>query len=314
MKHWIVGLCIAAAVACPLFVLAQGGGSYVGSSSTRRSASEYAGLDFKGPTALPTDAALNYITVEGTVETRIKPESIRVVLAVIAEAEEAAACQQQIAEHMAALKKAWGEQGVAAENIVEDFISVLPVYQWRREQRDGQQMMIQQRKGFRMQSNIHLAVKTEAEAMQAINTSFKHGVTDIVTFDYWSSQIDKQKEIARAAALQQAKKKAELLLGVFEHRPAPMNIQDTTRAIFPTAQYRTFENSVGEEYTRWSSNTPVIRAHKPKMTFIKGVESAADTRPAQMLMEPEIAVVSTVRIYYQAPAAHSRTVSIPHGH
>jgi len=312
VKHFIVGLCVVAAVCFPLLLLAQGGGSYVGSSSSRGGGVN-GGAEFRGPSVLQTDAALNFITVEGTVETRIKPESIRVVMAVIAEADDAAGCQQKIAASITAVKKEWAAQGIEADNIVEDFISVLPVYQWRREQRDGQQMMIQQPKGFRMQSNLHIAVKTEKEAMAAINASFKHGVTDIVTFDYWSPHLDKQKAAARTAALAEAKKKAELLLSVFEHRPAPVNIQDSTRVIFPTSQYKTYQNQVTEEYTRWSSNTPVIRAHRPKMTFIQGVQVAADSRPAKMLMEPEIAVVSTVRIYYQAPAAHSRTVNITHG-
>ncbi len=253
---------------------------------------------------LPPENALNFITIDGTAELRTVPEEIRVVLAITSEAETANECQKQNADLVQAVLKAWTVLNINEKNIVEDFINVLPVYEWRLDERDGKQFRIQQRKGYRMQTNLHVSVKTEKDAMAAIDMAFKEGVTDIVTFDYWSSKLNEQKVKARAAALEAAKEKSETLLAVFAEPPKIINIQERTAVFLPHSLYRTYQNVLEEEveYNASWRDTPAIKAFRPKMTFFQGLQSRSDVRPSRVAMRPEIAVVSSVRLYYQSPA------------
>ncbi len=267
-------------------------------------------LDWSIGPPLDSDSALNFITIDGTAQLRMPPEEIRVVLAITSEAETAAECQQANAERIEAVRAGWKEMEIDEENIVEDFISVLPVYEWRLAERDDQEVRIQQREAYRMQTNLHLAVETEQQAMDAIGRAFQEGVTDIVTFGYWSSHLEEKQVKVRERALEAAKTKAKVLLAVFDEHPPVINVQENTTVFFPHALYQTYEN-VLEERVDWGPrgrDLPTIRAYRPKMTFFNGLDTQADVRPDGLPMRPEIAVVSTVRLYYQSPAEFSRTV------
>ena len=257
------------------------------------------------PAVLQPEFAVNYITIDGTADIRVEPEGIRLVLAITSEAPSAEGCQEKNATQVESVRAAWAGLNIPEENIVEDFINVLPVYEWRLTDRDDQQVRLQVRNGYRMQSNLHLSVKTEKEAMQAINLAFKQGVTDIVTFDYWSSQLDEQKAKARAAAVAAAQEKAKTLLAVFPEPPMVINVQESTAVFLPHSLYRTYENVLEEEVeyipNSWRDR-PAIKAYRPKMTFYQGLQSRSDKRPPGPAMRPEIAVVSTVRIYFQSPS------------
>jgi len=290
----------------PGVVRAQGFGG-AGSFSGSQSRSDDFGSQWSPAMQTPLlqpEVALNYITIEGTADLRVEPEGIRVVLAITSEAPTGDACQDKNAAQVQAVRTAWSELNIPEKDVVEDFINVLPVYEWRLIDRGGQQVRIQQREGYRMQSNLHLSVKTEKDAMQAINLAFKQGVTDIVTFDYWSSQLDKQKIKARAEAVAAAREKAKTLLAVFPDPPKVINIQESTAVFLPHSLYQTYENVLEEEvqYNDAWRQYPAIRAYRPKMTFFQGLNSRSDKRPSGPVMKPEIAVVSTVRIYYQSPA------------
>lgn len=253
---------------------------------------------------LDPETALSFITIQGTAELRVDPQEIRLVLAVISEADSADLCQRQIAERVGKVRAAWKELAIEEDKVVEDFISVLPRYSWNRETRNEQDVLLQERSGYRMQSNLHLSVRTEAEAMQAINAAFANGVSDIVTFDYWSGDLEEQQQKARAAALAAARKKADTLLAVFEEPPPLINIQERTKTFLPHALYQTFENVLEEtaSFPRGWRELPQIRSYRPKMTFFDGLKSDADVRPATASLKPTIAVISTVRLYFQSPA------------
>jgi uncharacterized protein YggE len=253
---------------------------------------------------LPPENALNYITIDGTAEIRVAPGGIRVVLAVTNEAETAQGCHEKNAAQIKSVLSAWAELRIPEENIVEDFINVLPRYEWQLSEREEQRFRIQKRAGYRMQTNLHVSVKTEKDAMSAIQAAFKQGVTDIVTFDYWSSDLDQQKAKARSAAIAAAQEKSKALLAVFADPPKVINIQESTAVFLPHSLYRTYENVLEEEikYNSSWNDLPAIKAYRPKMTFFQGLQGSADVRPAGPAMRPEIAVVSTVRLYYQSPA------------
>jgi uncharacterized protein YggE len=293
----------------PSTICAQGAGGFGGAGNARAGLSEADWEPARELPLLPPENALSFITIDGTADVRVVPEGIRVVLAITTQAETAESCQEKNAAQVQAVRKAWADLQIAPENIVEDFINVLPVYEWRLTDRDEQKFRVQQREGFRMQSNLHVSVETEKDAMAAIQRAFQQGVTEIVTFDYWSSTLDEQQAKARAAAIASAQEKAKTLLAVFADPPKVINIQESTAVYFPNSLYRTYENVLEEQiqYNSTWQNLPAIKAYRPKMTFFQGLLSRSDTRPAKPAMRPEIAVVSTVRIYYQSPA--DKTVS-----
>jgi hypothetical protein len=43
--------------------------------------------------------------------------------------------------------------------------------------------------------------------------------------------------------------------------------------------------------------------HRPRNTYYRGLYMDGDIQASQLAMEPEISVVSTVRLYYESPAA-----------
>ena len=288
-----------------------GGGSY---SSSDRNDHAFSGIWHTGDVAgaLPPDLALRYITVDGTAEIRVRPQEIRLVLAVLAEGETAEQCRSEIARRIEAVRGLWGELDIPAEKIAEDFISVLPRYTWQIEERQGTDFLVQHLDGYRMQTNLHVAVGTEAEAMEAVRQAFARGVSDIITFDYWSGELDEKKREARRSALDAAREKADLLLSEFTDRPPLINVQERTKAFLPHELYRTFEN-VLEEKIEWSggSRNPRVKAYRPKMTFFDGLKSTADVRPGEPALRPAISVVSTVRLYYQSPATNTPPPAVP---
>lgn len=253
---------------------------------------------------LDVESALSIITIEGTSVIRVAPKEIRLVFAVISEATSSDLCQTNNAEQISKVRDSWQKQGIAEENTVEDFISVLPTFSWHREKRDEHEVLLQKRSGFRMQTNLHVAVKTESEAMAAVRSAFANGVSDIVTFDYWSPDLESEQEKARGAAVAAAKKKAEILLMAFDQRPPLINIQEQTKTFLPHSLYRTFQNVLEEtaSYPRAWRDLPQIKSYRPKMTFFDGLKTDADVQPAELSLKPMIEVTSTVRLYYQSPA------------
>ena len=47
----------------------------------------------------------------------------------------------------------------------------------------------------------------------------------------------------------------------------------------------------------------VIRTFRPKNTYDRGLFSNSDIQPAELPMQSEISVVSTVKLFYESPVA-----------
>lgn len=139
------------------------------------------------------EQALKVIQVDGSVEIRVQPEKLRVVLALTSEGETAEECQQKIKTQTTAIREDWLMLGILEQEIVEDFISVLPRYEWTAGKWEEENIRIQAHNGYRMQSNLHVAVNDEASAMRAIDAAFRHGLAEVVTFDYWTADLTEQK-------------------------------------------------------------------------------------------------------------------------
>ena len=257
--------------------------------------------------ALTTEAAQSYIVVEGKSVLSVQPTAIRIVLAITHEAKTSKECKAGVEGKIAELRPLWIQAGLKDENIVEDFISILPQYNFEAKQLGDQRVAMEKRVGFLMQTNIHLAVKDDAEANKVLDLAFENGITDIIGFDYWSEQLDVKKQEVRAKALQVAKEKSKVMLdGLFEKTPRVINVQENTIVVNPTEMYESFANTSSANYQTnyWSRKSiPLVRLARPKNTYYRGNLPNADTQAAKLPMRAELSVVSTVKIYYESPAA-----------
>lgn len=284
----------------PSVTLAQFGGSRAG---VEPNASNVNGL----PT-LSRDVAESFITIDGRAEVRVHPTKIRIVLAVVSEAETAEECSLKVNGTIKLLKRAWSQIGIAPESIVEDFIAMLPVYEWKLVEKDAKEIGMEKKAGYRMQTNVHLSVPNDANAARPLTVAFEQGVTDIIAFDYWSEELDEFKTKAREQAIKAARSKADQLLGsLFDAVPPAINIQEQTTVRYPDSLYHSFVNVADNEITHaWRSDIAFIRANRPRNTYYRGLQADADVQARELPMRPEISVVSSVRIYYQSPAANQK--------
>ncbi len=196
----VVGCCLASV--CVAWAMAQSSGSRGGMNAQ--------GAPVLGE--LSPNVVKDYITIEGVAEVRVEPTEIRVVLAVTGEGETAQQCQTTVDGIISQAHADWLAMGMDEQQIVVDFIALLPRYKWELEKQEGVDVAVESKSGYRMQTNIHLAAKTEAEAQAAIAVAFQHGVTDIIAFDYWSSELDEIKLAARNLSVEAGSGKAEMLL------------------------------------------------------------------------------------------------------
>lgn len=254
---------------------------------------------------LDREVVEGFIAVDGRAEVRLRPTELRIVLAVTSEGETALQCQTMIDETLGKLKQSWTELGIPAENIVEDFIAVLPRYAWELEKQNNIEIGIEKKAGYRMQTNVHLAVPNDANAAKAFAAAFEHGVTDIIAFDYWSKELDEMKVQARRQAVQAARTKADLLFSaLFDDPPALINVQEKTTIHFPKSLYDSFVNVYQEEVTTpWRRDIPYIRSYRPQNTYYRGLQFDGDIQSRELPMHPEISIVSTVRLYFESGAS-----------
>jgi uncharacterized protein YggE len=254
---------------------------------------------------LDPKVAQSYIMLDGRAETRVRPSEMRIVLAVTAEAESAEKCQQSVAAAVDHLKAAWSKMQIPPQNIVVDFIAILPQYMWKLEERDHIEVGVEKKAGYRMQSNVHLAVPNGPQAEAALAQAFAQGVTDIIAFDYWSRYLDETKVKVRQEAMKAARAKAEALLSpLFGEKLPIINVQEKTIVRYPASLYSSFLASYEEVMTpTWRRDIPLIHADRPRNTYYRGLLTDGDIQPRELPMNPEISVVSTVRLYYRSPAA-----------
>jgi len=259
----------------------------------------------KSAKTLDDFAVEHYIKIQGRAEIRVEPTGIRVVFAVTTKGDTPSGCREKnLAKSslfLAALKKA----GFAKEAFSTDFISMLPVYEWRIETQAGQKVATEHRVGYLMQTNVHLCAGNEAEANKAVAEAFRLEIPDIIAFDYWCKDLDVHKAKAQQKALGEAMRKAELLLAVFAEKPKAINVSEATSTAFPSSFYRSFENTYSQKfqsnYWRRNQNLPQIAATRPKNYYYAGFYGQVDVQDKAMPIHPQISVVSTVQIYYESP-------------
>jgi uncharacterized protein YggE len=263
------------------------------------------GVDRLNLSPLSPQAAETYIAIDGRAEVRVQPTEIRVVLAVTGEAETAQKCQETVHTAIERLKTAWSKMESGPDRVVADFIVLVPRYAWSMENRNGANVAVEKRAGYRMQTNVHFAVQKESQAEAALTLAFEQQVTDIIAFDYWSKELDDVKVKARALALKAARSKADTLFSTLFRDPPPViNVQEQTTVHHPESLYHTVSSAnQGGEDASGLGGIPHYRAQRPRLTYYRGMSGDGDIQPRDLPMNPEISVVSTVRLYFASPAA-----------
>jgi uncharacterized protein YggE len=254
---------------------------------------------------LRSDTVKSHIVVEAKIEQRLQPTEIRMVLALVADGKTASDCQQQIQAQEEKLRLALKELDLGTDAVVTDFIAVLPRYQWKVKEGEQETVAVEESAGFRMQSNVHIKVASDQQALAVLQAAFQLELTDVIAFDYGSDQVDATKPQVRLAALEAVQEKAESLLMLFEKKPRLINVQTDTRVIYPRSKYVSFENSQSQSINSAAvygrERMTRIEATKPQNTYYRGFQEQTDIQAQGLPMRPAISVVSTVRLYYEAP-------------
>jgi hypothetical protein len=91
-----------------------------------------------------------------------------------------------------------------------------------------------------------------------------------------------------------------------------INVQEQTTVKYPESLYQMFTSQSDASpggYWRWSEETTVgaNRAY----SYYRILNSDGDIVPRELPLNPEISVVSTVRLYYKSPASGHATKQEP---
>jgi uncharacterized protein YggE len=256
---------------------------------------------------LTVAAANSHIAIEGTCQKRVTPTSIRLIWAVTAEENDAAACRNATQARFQKTSTALAAIGVGKNRIHEDFISAIPRFEWS--DQPDRNALVEIQTGYRMQTNLHIAVESNEAAMKVVESALASGLTDLIGVDY-SADLAQAQNDARFGAITAAKKKADAILSaVFEVQPKAINVQEQTHVRFPTDMYDSFENVAANNLaTRFDDRRNRVLAYRPKNTYYAGQTKAADDKSYALPMKPEIIVESTVVIYYQSPSTRAVVV------
>jgi uncharacterized protein YggE len=267
------------------------------------------------PPLAPLDrrVATEYISIDGRADVRLKPTSIRLVLAVIVDGENGQQCQRASDATIARLREAWAKIGIGPERVAEDFVSAVNRYQWKRNDNNNWSIEAEKKIGIHLQTNVHLAARGEDEARKAIARAMEQNVTDIVSCDYWTKDLDEAKVKARKEALAAARGKAESLLGtLFGEQPPVVNVQEQTTVKYPESLY----HSISSDRDKWLGMGGFMfgnqaEAANRQYTYYRLPNNDADISPRELSLTPEITVVSTVRLYYKSPSADGEKKAKP---
>ena len=292
----------------PVAAFAQGGGFGGGGGGAGAAYQAYQNQTPASRQSANANAS-ELIAVKGSAEISVKPESLRLVFAVTSEAKESIECSKQVDAAITKIRETLEPLELTGDRVVEDFIVVIPSYKWDLEEIETRKHLREIHDGYRMQTNLHVLCNDEAQAMAVIDEAFKAGVSEIISFDYFHSDLDRYKREVLKKALDEAKSKSEILLAVFDDKPKVLNIDDASSVSFPQSQYKTIAPTPdnGQVILPYSWRDYLkIKAHRPKTTYYAGSTEYSDLGLKKPPMNPEIIVRSNVTLTYGSPARAER--------
>ena len=143
------------------------------------------------------------ITVSGTGETRVSADTAVISLGVNARDKDVLKAQQRANETIAAIRKALTEQGVKEENINTDFMNIYALYDYSSDQ--------EQLAAYNANSTLAIRVTDMESTGTLIDAAFAAGANTLNGISFSASDTEAAKTEAMKKAVEDAKKKAEIL-------------------------------------------------------------------------------------------------------
>ena len=175
------------------------------------------------------------ITVKGDGETRVSADTAVISLGVNARDKDVLKAQQKVNESIAAIRSALTGQGVEEENINTEFINIHAVYDYQNNQ--------EKLAAYNASSTLAIKV-TDMESVGAlIDASFAAGANTLNGISFSASDTEEAKTESLKKAVEEAKKKAEVLA-----QAAGLKI--TGIEIIAEDSVYSYENSIGNVYAK----------------------------------------------------------------
>ncbi|MBO7663576.1 MAG: SIMPL domain-containing protein [Clostridia bacterium] len=143
------------------------------------------------------------ITVNGSGEIRISADTAVISLGVSARDPDVLTAQQKVNAAIAAIRQALMDQGVKEENINTEYISIYALYDYTNDR--------EQLTAYNASSNLAVTVTDMDSVGALIDLAFASGANTLGSITFDASNTEEAKAEAMKAAVENAKKKAEIL-------------------------------------------------------------------------------------------------------
>jgi len=180
-------------------------------------------------------AAETKITVSGTGEIRINADTAVISLGVNARNKDVLKAQQQVNETIAAIRTALIIQGVKEENINTEFINIHAMYDYQNDQ--------EQLAAYNASSTLAIKVMDMESVGPLIDAAFAAGANTLNGISFSASDTEEAKDSALKNAVEDAKKKAEILAQA-------SGLKITGIETISEDGVSSYENNIGTVYAR----------------------------------------------------------------
>ncbi len=216
--------------------------------------------------AVSLAAAETRITVSGTGETRISADTAVISMGVSARDRDVLKAQQTVNEHIAKIRQALLDCGVAEENINTDYMSIYAIYDYDEDVERVQAYS----------ASMTLAVKvTDMEIVgKVIDEAFAAGANTLNGISFSASDTDAARDESLKAAAAEARAKAEVLAEA-------SGLKITGIETVSEGNVYSYDNSVGN-------------------FSAKRMEEAADTGSGTVVQAAKLIVSVTVTVTFKA--------------
>ena len=175
------------------------------------------------------------IIVDGTGEVRVSADTAVISMGVNARNKDVLKAQQEVNETIAAIRKALIAQGVKEENINTELINIYAMYDY---QNDREQLT-----AYNASSTLAVRVTDMESVGTMIDAAFAAGANTLNGVSFSASDTEEAKAEAMKKAVEDAKKKAEILAEA-------SGLKITGIETISQGSVYSFENSVGNAYAK----------------------------------------------------------------
>ena len=155
-----------------------------------------------GEPSQPTCDPTRSIQVSGTAVVNVKPDRALIQLGVQSNGRSAKEAQANNTSMINKVAKALKAMGVESKDITTDWYTIEPIYE------DYDSLRI---KGYRIHNIIQVTMRDVNKTNDAIVTSFQAGANQVENVEFYTSELRKYRDQARAMAMKAAAEKAKAL-------------------------------------------------------------------------------------------------------